>query len=80
MQLDIPDDIMQSSGLTEAECMIELGVHLYAARRISLRQALRLSGLDLLAFEQHLARRNITLYTLDDLREDVDTLKALGRW
>ncbi len=45
MKLEIPDDIMKSSGLTKEDCLIELGVRLYADRRIWLAQALRLSGL-----------------------------------
>jgi predicted HTH domain antitoxin len=79
MKLDIPDDILTSSGLTAADCLIELSVHLYAARRISLAQALRLARLDRFAFESQLARRNISLYTVDDLREDIATLHELGR-
>lgn len=79
MKLEIPDDILTASGVTEEECLIELSVRLYADRRISLAQALRLSGLDRLAFEAQLAQRNITLYTVSDLHEDVETLKKLGR-
>ena len=79
MKLEIPDDILKSSRLTEEDCLIELSVRLYADRRISLAQALRLSRLDRLAFASQLARRDISLYTVDDLREDVETLKELGR-
>ena len=70
---------MQASGLTEEDCRIELSVRLYAARRISLAQALRLSNLDRFAFEAQLAQRDISLYTVNDLYEDVETLKELGR-
>ena len=79
MKLAIPDDILKASGVTEADCLIALSVRLYADRRISLAQALRLSGLDRLAFERQLAQRDVTLYTVSDLHEDVDTLKKLGR-
>jgi predicted HTH domain antitoxin len=78
MKIELPDDIMKSSGLTEEDCLIELGVRLYADQRISLAQALRVSGLARVEFEKQLARRDISLYTVDDLREDVETLKALG--
>ena len=60
MKLEIPDDILKSSGLTEEDCLIELSVRLYADRRISLAQALRLSRLDRFAFESQLARRDIS--------------------
>lgn len=79
MQLEIPDEIVRASGLTEADCRIELSVGLYADRRISLAQALRLSGLNRFEFDKHLAQRNIALYTVNDLYEDVATLRELGR-
>ena len=79
MRLEIPDEIMQVSGLTEQDCLIELSVHLYASQRLSLCQALRLSGLDRFEFERQLAQRDISLYTVDDLHEDVETLRDLGR-
>ena len=79
MKLEIPDDIMKSSGLTAEDCLIELGVRLYADRRISLVQALRLCGLNRFEFEKQLARRDVSLYTVDDLHEDVETLQDLGR-
>lgn len=77
--MEIPDDIIRSSGLSERDFITELAVRLYADRRISLGQALRFCGLDRIEFEGQLARRNISLYTVDDLREDVRTLKELGR-
>jgi predicted HTH domain antitoxin len=85
MTIELPDDIIKAAGLTEEDCRIELGVRLYADRRISLAQALRLSGLNRSEFERQLADRDISLYTVDDLRDDVETLKTLyplkaGQW
>jgi predicted HTH domain antitoxin len=79
MRLEIPEDISKAAGLTERDCLIELAVHLYAERRLPFSQALRLCGLDRLSFERELANRNITLYRVGDLHEDVDALKELGR-
>ena len=79
VELKIPEDILEAAGLTEQECLTELAVHLYADRRLPFAQALRLAGLDRLEFEKELARRNITLYSVEDLKHDVATLKALGR-
>lgn len=78
-KLTIPDDILQAAGLTERECLIELAVHLYAERRVTIAQALRLSGLTRSEFEEELARRDISLYSVDDLRRDVSDLEQLGR-
>ena len=79
MLLEIPEDILKESGLTEEECRVELATRLYAARRISYGQALRLSSLDRTSFERALADRDITLYTVEDLRDDVEDLRGLGR-
>lgn len=79
MPIEIPEDILRTAGLTEADCLVELTVHLYAERRISIAQALRLSGLSRLTFEKELAKRNLTLYTVVDLHEDVDALRELRR-
>ena len=56
-----------------------LAVHLYAERRLAFAQALRLAGLNRLEFEKELARRDISLYTVEDLKHDVAALKELGR-
>jgi len=79
VELKIPEDILEAAGLTEQECLIELAIHLYADRRLAFAQALRLAGLNRLEFETELARRNISLYSVEDLKHDVATLKALGR-
>lgn len=79
MNIEVPDDILKKAGLSERDCVLELALHLYGDRRISLGNALRLSGLKRAAFEEALARHNIALYSLADLRADVGTLKDLGR-
>jgi predicted HTH domain antitoxin len=78
-ELTIPDGILQAAGLTEADSQVELAVHLYSQRRITLAQAMRLSRLGRPEFEKELARRDISLYTLEDLEHDVAALKELGR-
>jgi len=79
MLLEIPDEILRASGLTSKDCLIELALHFYAERKIHYAQALRLSGLQRPEFDAQLARYNITLYTLEDLRQDVAALQELGR-
>ena len=79
MQITIPDDISRDAGLTARDCLFELAARLYADRRISLAQALRITGVGRAAFAEELARRNVTLYTVQDLQEDVQALRELGR-
>lgn len=78
-ELTIPDDILEAAGLTERDCLVELAVHLYAQRRLRIGQALRLSRLSRAEFEKELARRDISLYSVEDLNQDVAALKELGR-
>ena len=78
-EFTIPDDFLQAAGLTEKDCRIELAVHLYAERRLTIAQALRLCGLTRIEFETELGRHNISLYSVEDLHDDVATLKELGR-
>jgi predicted HTH domain antitoxin len=79
IELRIPEDILKAAGLTEKECLVELAVHLYAERRLAFAQALRLAGLNRLEFEEELARREISVYSVEDLEHDVAALKELGR-
>ncbi len=76
--LTIPDGILEAAGMTEQDCLIELAVQLYAQRRIKIGPALRLSQLARREFDQELAR-HISLYSVDDLNDDVASLKELGR-
>ncbi|HSF15797.1 MAG TPA: UPF0175 family protein [Vicinamibacteria bacterium] len=78
-KLSIPEDILKSAGLTERECLIELAVQFYAQRRLAIGEALRLSGLTRSELEKELARREISLYSVEDLRHDVAELEELGR-
>ena len=75
MTIDVPDDILKRAGLTAQDCLVELAVHLYAERRLPLAEALRLSALSRADFEKARADRDISLYTVQDLRDDV---KAVG--
>jgi len=58
----------------------ELAVALFREERLTLAQASRVAEMDQLAFQAVLADREIPLhYSVEDFREDVLTLDALGR-
>jgi predicted HTH domain antitoxin len=78
-RITIPDDFLEAAGLTERECLIELAVQLYSQRRIKIGHALRLSQLTRREFEEELARRDISLYSVKDLDDDVTALRELGQ-
>jgi predicted HTH domain antitoxin len=79
-QLEIPRDILDAARLTLPQLQVELAVHLYAQRRLSIGKARELAGLSLWEFRQLLASRRIAPhYDLADLAEDVETLRSCGR-
>lgn len=80
VQLEISQDILDSARMSLADLKTELAVHLYAQRRLGIGKAHELAGMSLWEFRQLLGSRRIPAhYDVDDLREDVATLRALGR-
>ena len=78
-EFTIPKDILETTGLTEKDCLMELAFHLYAKRWVTIGQALRLSQLSGLEFEKELARCGLRLRSDEELNDDVATLKERGR-
>lgn len=56
-KLTLPEDVLVNSGLTESDCLIELAVFLYAQRRITVENALQISQLSRVAFDDAFAKR-----------------------
>lgn len=80
MAVVIPDEILRAAALTPEELLQEVAVLLFQQDRLTLGQASELAGLDRLAFQQVLGRRNIPIhYDVEELHEDVATLRRLGR-
>lgn len=80
MTITIPDHVLEATHLSEADLLVELGVTLYQQDKLSLTQAAELSGIDREAFQDLLTSRGIELYyDVEDFREDVATLRELGR-
>lgn len=80
MSITIPDDIFQSTGMSERELKLEIAVMLYQTEKLTLGNASRLAGMNQLNFQQLLASRNICIhYDVEDLQQDIQTLQALGK-
>ena len=56
-KLTLPDDVLVNPGLTERDCLIELAIHLYAQRRITVENALEISQLSPVEFDDAFATR-----------------------
>ena len=80
MSVVIPDDLVQASGLSEAELFQEIVLMLFEQKKISIGKASHLLGMNLIQFQHLIASREICIhYDSDDLKADVATLKRLGR-
>ena len=78
--LEIPQGVLDAAQMNTHELRRELALALYAQRRLSLGKARELAGLSLWEFRQWLATRRIEAhYDEANLREDIQTLRALGR-
>jgi predicted HTH domain antitoxin len=79
MSLVIPDELVQASGLSEAELLQEVVLILYQREKISLSKASRILGISQLDFQSLLASHNLYInYDVNDLHEDVQNLQELG--
>lgn len=80
MTLTLPDDILRSTKLTEAELQAEFAVALFERERLTLGQAALLAGLPQLDFQRLLASRKIPLhYGLEAMEQDLQRAKRIGR-
>jgi len=78
-QIEISWDVLDSARMNVDELKRELAIALYAQRRLAIGKARELAGLSLWEFRHLLASRRIPPhYEIEDLAEDIDTLRALG--
>lgn len=78
--LEIAQDILDSARLTPSDLKVEMAVHLYLQRRLSVGKARELADMTLWEFRQLLASRRIPPhYDEADLGADVTSLRELGR-
>ncbi|MTJ09968.1 UPF0175 family protein [Anabaena sp. UHCC 0204] len=76
MSLVISEDIVQASGLSEKELVLELIILLFQRKKISIGKASQLAKMPLLQFQNELAMRNINIH-YDETDLEID-LKNLG--
>ena len=72
MTITLSDDLIRQTNLTEAELRMELALRLFETERLSFGQARRLAGVDVITFQQTLARNHIPLhYDVADFERDL---------
>jgi predicted HTH domain antitoxin len=73
--IELPDDIVQSAHLTEAELLREIAVLLFQQERITLGRASLLCGIDQIEFQKLLASRRISVhYDIEDYEADLRSI------
>lgn len=79
MSVVIPDEILQTTRMSEAELMQEIAVMLFQKEKLTLAQASRLAGMNRLQFQHLLASRRIPVhYDVTEFESDIKTLKEMG--
>ncbi len=78
--LKISDEWLVATRMSAEDVALELAVHLYQIKKVSLGKASELAGVTRLAFQQLLASRNIPLnYDVKEFEADITTLKKMKR-
>ena len=65
------------ANLTEAEAKAELALSLLKQGRFSVAQAARLAEMNLLEFQQIMAKCKISMFSEDEFLRDLETIEAL---
>jgi predicted HTH domain antitoxin len=80
MTITIPDSVLESARMSEAELRQEIAIVLYEKEKLTLAQASRLAEMDHLRFQYLLASRGLTMhYGVEEFEQDIATLRGLGR-
>jgi predicted HTH domain antitoxin len=79
MSVVIPDEILLTTRMSEAELMQEIAVMLFQKEKLTLAQASRLAGMNRLQFQHLLASRRIPVhYDVPEFESDIKTLQKMG--
>lgn len=79
MSLLVSDEIVQASGLSERELLIEIIILLFQQDKISLGKASELIGVHRMQFQKLLADRGLCVhYDVGEFAEDLRILKEAG--
>jgi predicted HTH domain antitoxin len=76
--IELPRHLVDAAKITPDELKVELAIHLYEQRRLSIGHAREMANLSLWEFRQLLASRRISPhYDVSDLDDDMQTWDEL---
>lgn len=77
--LVISGNVLEKVEMTPSQLLTELAVFLYEKERLSIGKARKLAGLDLIAFQKELAKRDVYIhYDIEDFHKDLENLRNSG--
>lgn len=80
MSVTISDDLMAATPLSSRQMAVELALELYQREKLSLGKAAEMAGMERFDFQVLLGERGLYLtLDVDDLEEDLATLRSLGQ-
>lgn len=80
MSVTIPDTILETARMSEAELRQEIAALLYSKEKITLAQASRLAEMSRFDFQHLLSSRGIPVhYDIKEFEQDLETLRGLER-
>lgn len=78
MIIEIPDQVINQSGLSAGEILLKVAIVLFQEEKLTLGQASRLAGLHRFEFQKELAARNIPVhYGEEDYQNDLKTIALI---
>jgi predicted HTH domain antitoxin len=78
MAIEICDELVRATGLSEDQLRLEIACRIYAAELWSRQEACQFAGLDdLFEFDRELAKRKLPTYTDKRFQEESETLDKL---
>jgi predicted HTH domain antitoxin len=78
MVLNIPEEYIRATRLTEQELLVEIAVLFFQKGKLTMGQAAKLAELSQYQFQWILAGRDIPIhYDLEDYNEDLETINTL---
>ena len=79
MVLNIPEEYIRATRLTEQELLVEIAVLFFQKGKLTMGQAAKLAELSQYQFQWILAGRDIPIhYDLEDYNEDLETINTLN--
>ena len=77
MLIEISDNVVAQSGLSNSDILLEIALSLYQRGTISLGLAAQMAGLHRYAFQQEMGRRRIAVnLSWEDVQKDIVDIKS----